>query len=193
MSVKALSLVVFMVKRTPLRLKVEHIELEILVRVLSLSWSGLVRLYEMYKSHLNIFDRMCKTAVVSVFTLTNLSWIHMAELSFVLIRMVQALNPVVCSATFLVFWTSFRLSKFTKFRCIHWVVSSSVFNWMIEKARFVVVRYCNLHAFVPLEILQHKMRDFNRWAVDMTAFLKTFEKCSCLKVLLRGLSKNLRS
>ena len=155
MSVEALCFVMLVIKRTPLSLEVVYVEREILFWVLALPGSSFMRLYKMYKSDLNIFDRMSKTAVVPVFTLTNLSRVHMTELSFVLIRVVQAFNPVVSSATLFVFRTPFRLCKFTKFRSVHWVVSSPVFYWMEEKAGFVVVRDCYLHAFVPFEILQH--------------------------------------
>ena len=103
-----LGLVVFMVVRTPFCFEEEYIEVKILI-----SWQKM-----MDESHLNIFDRVCKGAVFTIFTLLNFGRKLMTKLGFVLVFVIQALDSVVGPPALVLLRTFLRLSKLTKLRCI---------------------------------------------------------------------------
>lgn len=111
---------------------------------------------------------MGKAAVFTVLAARDLVRVHMTKLGFVLIRVVETLHPVVGAAAGR--RASVGLRVFAELWRIETILPSSVFDTMVEEARFVVVRYRELSALEPLEVLQHEVRDLDERAVDVVHF-----------------------
>lgn len=106
------------VERTPLRLKVEHVEIEIdLMRHDDL----------MNQADFDVLDGVSEAAEVSVLALCDFTWVKVAKLCFVFFTVVEAFNTVMCAFALVFFGTLFCLCKLAELWRVHRVLTSSVF------------------------------------------------------------------
>lgn len=131
MSVYALRLVVVVVKGAPLCFEIEDVEVEIS--------NDLARLSEVNEPYFDVFHRVSKGTIVSIFTCVNLRRVLDAEFSLVLIFVIQAFYSVVCSSAFRMLGTSLGLSKLAQFRSVKIITATSILERMKKVAAFVVV------------------------------------------------------
>jgi hypothetical protein len=118
MRVNTLCFVVVVVVWTPFSFEEKNIEIKILIH----------REEMMDKTHLNIFHRMSKRAILTILTLLDLIGETVTEFRLVLIFMIQPFHSVVSSPTFFFLGALFSLCKFTELRCIEVVIPALVFN-----------------------------------------------------------------
>jgi len=95
--------------------------------------------------------------IVTVLTLTNLAWVAMTELCLVLILVVESLNPVMRSSALVLLGAPFGISKFAELWSVEVIVSTFVFNGVIEVATLVVVWSILPWALDPFEISKVQM------------------------------------
>ena len=96
--VHALSLVVVVVKWTPLCLEVEHVEVEV--------GAGIRGDDLVDESHFDVFDRVGEAAEVAVLALADLVGVEVAKLRFVFLAVVEPFDPVVGPFATVTFRTS---------------------------------------------------------------------------------------
>jgi len=149
MRVDALGFVMFMIVGAPFCFEKEDIEVEV----------GILRHQVMNEPDLNILHRVSKRAIVSVLTLRNLMREAVAELRFILVLVIEALNSVMRSTAFISFWAFFSVREFAKLRSIKIVISPLVFNGVVIVAGLVIMRSILSRAFYSLEILKVKVPD----------------------------------
>lgn len=130
-SVYALRLVVVVVEGAPLGFEIKDVEVEIS--------NDLARLSEVNEPDFDVFHRVSKGTIVSIFTCVNLRRVLDAEFSLVLIFVIQAFYSVVCSSAFRMLGTSLGLSKLTQFRSVKIITATSILERMKKVAAFVVV------------------------------------------------------
>jgi hypothetical protein len=133
------------------------------------------------EAHFDVLNWVRKAAVFAVLAARDFVRVHVAEFGFVLFRVVEPLHPVVGAAASR--RTSVGLRVFAKLWRVETVVSSSVFDTVVEEAWFVVMRYWKLSALEPLEVLQHEVRDLDEWSIDVVHFHLVPEEgpiCECL-------------
>ena len=108
MCVHTLCFVVFVIVRAPFCLKVEDVEIKVLV----------LRENMMDEPHFDVFNWVCKRAIVTILTLLYFIRKEMTKLGFVFVFMIKSFHSVVRTSAFIFLWTFFCISKFAKFRSI---------------------------------------------------------------------------
>lgn len=116
MSVYTLRFVMFLVEWAPLSLEVKHVEVEIWLAATIVVMQSFVWIcnHLVDQTHLDIFNRVSETAKVAVLTLADLVRVEVAELSLVLVTVVESFHPIVSSFATIVLWTSISLSEFAE-------------------------------------------------------------------------------
>jgi hypothetical protein len=99
--VYTLSFVVVVIVWAPFSFEVKDEEVWVLVK-----WYQVVD-----KSHLDIFNRVGKGAIVLVLALGQFVWVTVAKLSLVLILVVKSLHSIMSSLALLLLWTSISVSE----------------------------------------------------------------------------------
>ena len=99
--VYTLGFVVFVVVRAPFGFEKEDVKVEIRIG----------RQQIMDKTHFDVFYGMGERTIISVLTGSYFVWIAVAEFSFILIFVIQSLNPVMRPATLISLGTLFSVSE----------------------------------------------------------------------------------
>ncbi len=150
--IHALGLVVVVVVGTPLGLEVKYVKVKVLV----------LRKNMVDEPDLDIFDRMCEGAVVSVLALGYLVGEEVAELGLVFIFVVEPLHSVVRPPALVLLGALLGICELAQFRSVVIVIPSLVLNRVEEVAALVVVGRILLGALDPLEVLQVQVLQLHR-------------------------------
>ena len=160
--IDTLRLVVFVIKRTPLRFKEKHEEVKVTFgwyaaaliwprRMVNrrklptsqfvFSWLfGILGHYLVNQPSFEIFNGMRKRAKVAIFTLADFWGVKVAKFGLVFVCVIQPFNSVVGSAALLLFRTLNGFCKLTQFGRIKTLIPSHVLFWVKVRTCFVVVR-----------------------------------------------------
>ena len=101
------TLVIFLIIRTPDSLKMKHIEIRIF-------WKLVDELYRNFRLW------MCERAIVTILTLTSFLNEWFTELCLILVRVIEFLNPIVSLFAFIAFWALKLLSNILAFFWLIW-------------------------------------------------------------------------
>jgi hypothetical protein len=94
-------------------------------------------------------------------TVAAVDWEAMAKLSLVLIFMIETLNTVVSSATFLSFWALFSVGELAELSSIDSILPTAVLEAVIEEAALMIMRRLLSGALDSFEPCQIKMPNLN--------------------------------
>ena len=100
---------------------------------------------------------MREAAVVTVLATGYFVRVHVAEFGFVLVLVIQAFYTVVRASAVDALRASVRLCVFTKLWGVQVVFSTTVFQAVIKKARFVVMWHGELRALESFKVFKHKV------------------------------------
>ena len=108
MRINALRLVMFVVVGAPFSFEEEDVEVEVLVS----------REQMVDESDFDIFNRVGKGAIFTIFTLLYFGRELMAEFSFIFVLVIQPFNSVVSPSAFILLRTLLSFREFAQFRSI---------------------------------------------------------------------------
>jgi hypothetical protein len=156
-----LGFVVFLIKRTPLCLEVEDVEISILG-------------HQMDKSCLQVTHTMGEGAIFTIVTLVNVLPEMSAELSLILLHMVQPFHPVVSIWAIILKRTSISLSLITQISLTLSQFSALIFYSVVKPTMLVVVLIRKV-AGINLELIQVQMLDNITPSINILERLNNFK------------------